>query len=472
MHTIPNGSIFFRPLARRRVLIPVAVLLLAALVAPARVGATPSGYGFSQVASIGNAAPGGGNFTFDFEPSAINDSGQVAFAADIDNSGDEAVFVASGGQISQLVGAGLPGPSGVTFGPGELGRLGQNDGGDVALGFLLQPFDPTLPTGVNGGVFRFSHATNALTGVEIPGTPAPGGGTFEGTFFNLGMNNQGDIVFPGLATGTAVAPPNTGPNYNGMALGLFKQDKHGIATRLVMPGDPAPGGRVFDDAWNGSINNAGDVAFSGHLLGDFCVNIGAPFVCGDSLYLRDAVTGAITSIAHQGDPAPRGGNFVTAFGALINASDQVAFVGSLGSGGAGQPCGVYRYRDGILSAVARPGDPMPGGGDFASTTCAAQGWGINNTGDICFGAQLDTITNGTPDTGLYCLVNGSLRLVARAGTAIAGVGTIAFLGAVSPVAGSNPDFRMGGPMNNRGQVLFSATMSNGTVALLVATPTG
>jgi hypothetical protein len=262
-------------------------------VAPAKVGAAPSGYGFTEIAAIGNPAPGGGNFTFDFEPSVISDSGQVAFTADVDTSGDEGVFVARGGRISQLVRAGLAGPSGVTFGPGELGRLGQNDGGDVALGFLLNPFDPTLPFGLNGGVFRFSHTNSALTGVEIPGTLAPGGGTFEGTYFNLGMNNRGDIVFPGLATGTAVAPPSTEPNYHGMALGLFRQNKDGTATRLVMPGDPAPGGRVFDDAWNGSINSGGDVAFSGHLLGD-------PFA-STSANLSSAAT---VSICVMRPPAP------------------------------------------------------------------------------------------------------------------------------------------------------------------------
>jgi hypothetical protein len=449
--------------------VPAAVLLVVALITPVTAGAGPSGYAFSEVAAIGNPAPGGGNFTFDFEPSAINNSGQVPFTADIDANGDEGVFVASAGHISQLVRAGLPGPNGVTFGPGELGRLGQDASGDVALGFLLQPFDPSLPFGLNAGVFRFSRATNALTGVEIPGTPAPGGGTFKGTYFNQGMNGQGDIVFPGLATGTAVEPPGTLPNYNGMALGLFRQDTSGTATRLVMPGDPAPGGRVFDDAWNGSINSGGDVAFSGHLMGDSCINIGAPFVCGDSLYLRHAATGAISSIAHQGDPAPRGGTFSTAFGALINNSDQIAFIGSLGSEAA-PPCGVFEYQNGALSVVARPGDPMPGGGHFFSTTCGPQELGINQAGNICFGAQLDTVTNGTPDTGLYCLANGSIRLVARTGTTVPGVGRIAYLGDVPPATGANPDFRYGGPMNDQGQVLLGATMTNGTAALLVASP--
>jgi hypothetical protein len=475
MHLAAVASRQVRRVRYKKLVICAAGVSLAAVVAPgmapANASSTGPAYRFSVVAKIGAPAPGGGNFTFDFEPSAINNSGQVAFTADVDASGDEGVFVARGGQISQVVRTGLPGPDGVTFGPGELGRLGQNNAGDVALGFLLQPFDPNLAFGINAGVFRLSHATNALTGVEIPGTAAPGGGTFAGTYFNMGMNDRGDIVFPGLASGTAVQPPGTPPNYNGMALGLFLQNKGGSVTRLVMPGDPAPGGRVFDDAWNGSINRAGDVAFSGHLVGDSCTIIGPPFVCGDSLYIRNSATGAISSIAHQGDPAPGGGTFATAFGGLINDSDQVAFVGSLGSGST-PPCGVYSYQGGVVRAVATPGEPMPGGGDFFSSTCADQELGINNAGDICFGAQLDTVTNGIPDTGLYCDANGSLRLIARSGTVIRGVGTIAYLGDVAPVSGANPDFRFGGPMNALGQVMLGATMTNGTAALLVASPPG
>jgi hypothetical protein len=456
------------------------VLLLAGYAVPSAAGAGSagvgaSGYRFAQIAALNDPAPGGGTFINDFEPTAINNNGQVAFTADV--SSGEGVFVARGGQILQLTRSGLPGPGGVTMSSvGELGRLAENDGGDVALSFLLDPFG--TPTGVNGGTFRYSHATNLLTGVEVPGTPAPGGGTFEGNYFNLGMNNRGDIVFPGLATGTAVTPPGTPPNYNGMALGLFVQGKNGTASRLVMPGDAAPGGRVFDDAWNGSINSGGDVAFSGHVLGDQCVGItltSPAIVCGDSLYLRDAATGTITSIAHQGDPAPGGGNFTVAFGALINDSGQVAFVGNLGSANPVPPsqpgpCAVFRYQDGVLSSVARPGDPMPGGGNFVSTTCGDEELGINNRGDICFGAQLDSVTNGLPDTGVYCSVNGVLRVVARSGMVIPAVGTISYLGFAPPMSGVTPDFRYGGATNSRGQVLIGANLTSGTGVLMVATP--
>jgi hypothetical protein len=421
------------------------------------------------IAALGQPAPGGGNFTTDFEPSAINNAGAVAFTGDVDTSGDEGVFFARGGTISQLIRAGLPAPGGFTFGPGELGRLGLNDGGDVAASFSLNPFDPNMP-GVPGGVFRSSHTNNALSAVLVPGIPAPGGGTFAGTYFNDGINNRGDIVYPGLATGSAIVPPGTPPNYNGMALGLFQQNKDGTTARLVGPGDPAPGGRVFDDAWNASINNGGDVAFDGHVVGDSCTVIGPPFVCGSSLYLRDATTAAISSVAHQGDPAPGGDNFVTAFGGLVNNAGQVAFVGQLDS--ASNPVGVFRYTNGTVSSVARPGDPMPGGGDFATAANFDATYGTNNRGDISFAAMLDTDSTGTGnnDTGVYLASHGTVSLVARTGTVIPGVGTIARLGQFTIPNGLA--YGTGGMINDHGQVLFNATLTDGTGVLLVATPTG
>jgi hypothetical protein len=359
---------------------------------------------------------------------------------------------------------------------GELGRLGLSDGGDVAIGFTLDPFDSTVP-GLPGAVFRFSHSTNALSAVAVPGTPAPGGGTFAGSYFNVGMNNRGDIVFPGLATGSAIGTVGIPPNYNGMSLALFEQRKDGTTTRLAGPGDAAPGGHVFDDAWNGSINNGGDVAFSGHVVGDSCSFILVPFVCGDSLYLRDANTGAIQSIAHQGDPAPGGGTFVVAFGGLVNNSGQVAFIGALGPPVdlAFAPYGVYSYARGGLSAVAVPGDPMPGGGHFASAGTGDEMEGINNAGDISFVAALDTDTigDGLNDTGVYVESRGLLRLVARSGTVIPGVGTISRMGQFLGFPTNNPPNSVaGGIINDRGQVAFTATLTNKRGVLLLATPSG
>jgi hypothetical protein len=286
---------------------------------------------------------------------------------------------------------------------------------------------------------------------------------------NYGINNRGDIIYQGFATGTAVSP-SMPPNYNGASLALYEQNKDGVSTRIVGPGDAAPGGHVFDDAWNGSNNNAGDIAFSGHVEGDPCIFIGVPFACGDSLYLRNGATGAITSIAHQGDPAPGGGTFSTVFGGLVNGADQVAFVGSTGADNT-PPYNMYQWSKGVVTPVAVAGQPMPGGGNYASASGNAGTFGQNNHADVSFTAALDTVTNGLNDTGAYVWSHGVLHLVARTGTVIPGVGTIARLGEfLNNNGGTNPPaYSMGGVINNRGQVFFTATLTDGAQVLLVAT---
>jgi hypothetical protein len=188
------------------------VLALGYATAPGTVLASPAGYDFTEIARLGSLAPGGGEFTFDFEPSAVNDSVQVAFTADL-TTGGEGIFLARHGQISEIMRHDEPAPSGGTFAFAELGRIGLNQGGDLSFAFTLDPF--TLPIGLNAGVYRFSHSTQSLSKVMMPGDPAPGGGTFKGTFLHTSINNRGDIVFSGIVTGgdidpttpPAVAPP-------------------------------------------------------------------------------------------------------------------------------------------------------------------------------------------------------------------------------------------------------------------------
>jgi hypothetical protein len=297
----------------------------------------------------------------------------------------------------------------------------------------------------------------------------PGGGTYEGMTFNLGMNNNDQIVFPALVTGSQVDP--SGPGTNGIALSLWMANRNGTVKPVARPGDPAPGGHVFDDAWNGAINDNGDIAFSGYVSGDPCFDITNPFACGDSVYLRSGTTGAITSIAHQGDPAPGGGTFVLAFGGVPNDSGKVAFIGDLSPSGDGQVLGVFSYANGELSSVARPGSQMPGGGAFVSAANQAGTYGINNNGDIAFAASLNTDSTGTgyDDTGMYVKSGGSLKLVARTGTVIPGVGTVAAL-SQTPSSFTQPGYGSGGMINDSGQVLLNATMTNGAGVMLVATP--
>ena len=171
---------------------------------PSRLGRTSAGYSFTPIAFLDNAAPGGGKFTFDFEPSAINNRGEVGFTADV-TTGGEGVFVGVRGQLAQIMRSGQPAPGGSVFGPTEFGRLGVNEGGDIAIPFSLEPLDfgsPALKP-----VFRFSHSTQTLSRVVGPGTPVPGGEHLAGVFFNTAINNRGDIVFSGIVTGGDIILP-------------------------------------------------------------------------------------------------------------------------------------------------------------------------------------------------------------------------------------------------------------------------
>jgi hypothetical protein len=108
---------------------------------------------------------------------------------------------------------------------------------------------------------------------------------------------------------------------------------------------------------------------------------------------------------------------------------------------------------------------------------------MNNAGEIVFNATLDTATLSTdsgdpiPDTGLYVWSHGSLRLVARTGTVIPGLGTIAQLVMnvlrVAPPAVFVPN--SGAHNNDHGQVVFGALLEKDDYeiprgVLLVATP--
>src|SRR2546421_5205265 len=102
----------------------VATVAALALIPVALAGL--AGYSFTPIAFLDNPAPSGGNFTFDFEPSAINNRGEVGFTADV-TTGGEGVFVGLGGQLTPIMRSGQPAPGGGTLGPTELGRLGVNE---------------------------------------------------------------------------------------------------------------------------------------------------------------------------------------------------------------------------------------------------------------------------------------------------------------------------------------------------------
>src|SRR6266550_374120 len=241
---------------------PVLVLGLAGLIS---LAAAPSGsfaadhaYTFEVVTTVGSAAPGGGAFVSDFEPTALNNHGQLIFTAEPDEPGEEGVFLAGGGTIEQILRFGQSTPGGGTSSLYELGNIGLNDSGDAAFGFMLEPLDFGPP--VNGGLYRWSHSSETLSAAVVPNvTPDPNGGVFVGVDFNVSLNNRGDVAFIGYVTNT---PVGVGP-------GFFIQSRSGSISSIARAGESSPDGGTFilsseSVATAIVINDAGDAAFEGN----------------------------------------------------------------------------------------------------------------------------------------------------------------------------------------------------------------
>ena len=352
--------------------------------------AAPSTYHFELLTSLGAGNPGGGTFVNDFEPGGLNNHGDMAFGADV-STGGEGVFLRHNGQITELGRTGGVAPGGGTFDFGFLGPVALNDKGDVAFDFLLEDFTP--PFGVNAGAYRYSHTTRSVTPVVIPFvTPAPGGGTFQGTVL-LSDDQQPRRRRVRRASwrppdGVHNVPPN-GEAYIGLGIGIYRADTRGHISSEVSPGDAAPGGGTFDYAVEPWVNNGGDVSFIGHIAGEESVVAGFPpqadFISAlGGLYRQERPqTGEIRTVVHAGDAAPGGGNFRQVFHDVMNDRGDIAFNGDLTPApGANESIGVFLYSGGKITAIARPGDPMPGGGTLVNASIVGGNVHINNRGDV------------------------------------------------------------------------------------------
>jgi hypothetical protein len=466
------------------VLLVVGTLVLAALVAgrPVSVAQAAPGYVFEKLATLGDPAPKGGFHINDFEPQGINNRGDVMFATDM-STGGEGVFLRSRGVTTEVMRSGDPAPGGLTFGGfgifswGDISNLGH-----AAFTFGTEPTDWSKPLGWDSEVVRLDgwdplmRRPGSLTAIMIPHvTNAPGGGKFHGSIFNTGVNSYGEVTFAGI-----IDTPDGRyhqPDLN-LGMGIYRADKAGTIINVASPGDPSPGGGTFDALWDTRINDRGDVVFGGHEVGQECPgNDPSSLLCWDNTYIRRAVPGTrsgnhgpalgpVQVIARQGDPAPGGGTFAWAWGGRLNSSGDVAYIGWLGP--LDTNWGLYANRAGTNGAVARQGYPAPGGGNFKAFGCSGGSFGINDLGQIAFGAVLDQDANGdgVDDSGMYVAgPSGSINVVARTGTVMPGVGTVVHVGYVFSCVAAP-----GGEINNRGQVLLQVTLTNGKNVLVTATP--
>jgi hypothetical protein len=467
----------------------VGIILLLATglggIKPRDAQAKAPGYTFKLIATLGDPTPGGGPFVNDFEPGGLNSQGDMAFGADVDVSGGgEGVFLKPhNAPTIELGRTGGSAPGGGIFEFGFLGTVGLNDQGDMVFDFLLKDF--TAPFGVNAGAYRYSHTTGKVTPVVKPFiTQVPGGGTFQGVSFVPGINNRGEVVFGGVVAtdfGVHIVPQSMPPEaYIGLGIGIFRADATGHIAQLVVPGDAAPGGGTFDYAVEPWINDGGDVSFIGHIAGEESVVEGFPpqavtISALGGLYVKDGATRAIRTVVHAGDPGPGGVHFRQAFHDVVNNRGDIAFFGDITPAPhSNENIGAFLYSGGKIITVAQPGDAMPGGGNLLNASLIGGNIHTNNRGDVVFSGVLDSDVDGdgVNDTGLFQWSHGQLDLITRTGTAIPGVGTVFALASVQLVIppAPIPTTTSGAINNDRGQVLFCATMTDGNVVLLLATP--
>lgn len=423
---------------------------------------------FRLVAALGDLAPGGGFFeqSIEFEVGDLNARGDASFASEtaITFAGEtgEGLFVASPHGISQLERTALLAPGGGVFDGGVVGRVTLNDAGDAAFASLLEPF--RLPLGRNAGVYRSDSSHDRLSAVVVPGlTPAPTGGVFEGAF-GAEIGNDGSVAFGGMIDTTAGISGSRG-------MGVFHAAHDGAISIVAAPGTPAPGGGVFDFAGNPTIGGAGDIGFDGHVRGRTCLAT-APqstviFCLGEAYVKRHAA--GIELIAGGGDPAPGGGVFRSAGSALPNARGDVLFAADLTPAPRLlRDVGLFLSAGGSPTVVIRPGDPLPGGGHLVTTGLRPPQFSFNDRGEVAFAATLDSDEDGdgVRDTGVYVWTAGGLQLIARTGTVVPGLGTIAHIHPPLNVGARRPTG--GAVLNSRGDVLFEATLVDGLGVLLVA----
>src|SRR5262249_26319667 len=128
-----------------------------------------------------------------------------------------------------------------------------------------------------------------------------------------------------------------------------------MTSAIAQSGDPAPGGDTFSfpfaptvvyTTYKPSVNNVGDVVFSGPLSSGYT-----------GVYKFSG--GEISRVAGPGDQIARGGTLFEADTGLRNDGGQVSFWfdGTLNFG-------AGFFLEGTRSAVALADDPAPGGGTF------------------------------------------------------------------------------------------------------------
>ena len=352
--------------------------------------------------------------------SVLNGLGQVAFFANLSGtssgmSNDEGIFLGGSGPITRIArefGAFLH-----TINP----TVDINDAGQVAYQSINLS---------GAGILRNSDGT-PLTQIVSEGDAAPDGDGFMGNIFmRRSMNGSGQVAFEANLTNTV---NNTG---------IFR-GSGGALTQIVRRGDPAPdANRVIDSVFVGGLNESGEVGFHANLSNTTSGN-------ADTGIFRSAGS-VVTRIARAGDAAPDGNGVFSSFFSptLLNDLGQVTFHGVFSFF---NDDGIFRGSGGPLTQIVRTGDPAPDGDGVFSGFSLRD---MNSAGQVMFEANLTATSNGR---GIFLGDGIDVMQVARVDQSLAG-STIAILGQFTS------------SLNDAGQVVYNAVLSNGNHVIARFTP--
>jgi hypothetical protein len=418
----------------------------------------------AQVASIGQAAPGGGSFRQFVGRPAVNANGDVAFVALLtrtatDDESDPSapvpagLFLYRGGELhavarsGDLTAAGMLDLTGSIDAGAEPDEVPErtpalNDGGDVA--FLSALRDNPHASGAIFLALRGEHPTPVLR----LGDPFDGG-----TFTRLGppaLNNEGLIAFHGITSADDSA------NSDGFIDGVFAT-LAGSVWVLVRDGlAPMPLNvtlRKFEDPV--ALNDRGDATFvAGPLLSTSDDTVAAD---EDSPGVLVVASGVVTAIAYPGSRL--GPDRVTglrlgpAAGSLlapptITPEGRVAFFATL-NGGSRE---AIAFWDGVTAQpLLYTGGTVPGatpaGGLYAGAQSAPV---VDQVGGIAFLARI--VGGGTSEAIIYQPPQGE--------------GLPIVVGDAAPNAGFFAGHPFSDPLlNDDGDVVFRAYVARGPTSV-------
>lgn len=478
----------------------ISSLLLAVVAALSAATAEAAPIGVTTVlAQNGDPAPTGpGNFTFYGRP-ALNDAGQVAFAAllegpGVDSTNGLALYRLGDAGAVQIARDGDALPTGQGNFRSLSSYFDLNAAGQVAFSATLSGDGVTSAN--DRALYRFGDAGTVQIAREGDALPT-GPGNFKSIrTTEIAFNDAGQLAFSASLEGAGIDSTND--------VALYRFGDGGIV-EIAREGDAAPtGSGSFKSIGNIALNDAGQAAFFA-VLSDGGITNRALYRFGEAGTVqiareRDAlptgpgrfaslsstiafnnegqaafsatVTGrevaavsedalyrvsdaGSVEFARDGDAPPAGPGVFSYFSSdiVLNDAGQAALFATVSNPGVTEGA-LYRFGDAGAVRVAHQGEALPTGpGAFSGFFDIA----LNDAGQVAFYASLGGPgVDATNSIGLY-LYDDRLGLitVARKGDA--------FLGSTIT------NLRFGDGFNNLGQLAYSFTLANGNSGIALFT---